>query len=537
MFPRLREVLAILFALLAAVPPHVAAQSQAQDCAPFEALYRQAGASIDWTIGACCTNVIFTCAARRVTNVTLININLRGPFPDLSPLTELKGLAFVNVTGWTGPLQVPSGGLQSLVFLQNEGRDALPAFSSITQLRELGIDTFPNWTGPVPDLDPFLNSLAKTSSLEVLTGLFQVMGSKFAIGAPTLSSFTCGAKLANTCRPFLPTNSRECSALNTTRSSTLDSRLPTTSTASVTFTGAPSEVPPTSSPGVSIGPIEGGPRDSSSGTLAGSIGHLSSTTGSGVTLAYRSVDAEDLPRVNLFGSGIAGYGSGDGSLDLRSRHRFGVGSNETAASTRSAASLGGTGERGAEEVLSAGSQAPHWAFVLLVGQAFENFPRVDLPQRMPVFPVINDFLPTNADEVPISYGDAVKLRTVFRDGWSFDVNVNSEESGLYEVVVNDCLRISLDQPTTFGASRALRLELAVGAPTDFGSGSWPVLPEPQMSLGLVPRSVRNAGEPQIVSANVDSSSRPRAGALVTQSPTVSSVWSRDVREPRFSDSS
>ncbi|KXS14200.1 L domain-like protein [Gonapodya prolifera JEL478] len=137
----------LLVALLATTPLLAAAQTQAQDCAPFERLFTQSGWKYEWPTGSCClSSKYFACTAARVTSVKLranydiYYTTLKGPIPDLSALTELVDLDL--------------GGH----FLNG----SLPSLAGLSMLRRL--DLFSNQlSGPIPE---------SLSTLTNLTSIF-----------------------------------------------------------------------------------------------------------------------------------------------------------------------------------------------------------------------------------------------------------------------------------------------------------------------------------------------------------------------------
>ncbi|KXS19675.1 hypothetical protein M427DRAFT_28619 [Gonapodya prolifera JEL478] len=76
----------IAAAILAALSTYnlVHAQTQADDCRPFETLYRQTGKATPWTVGACCASIHLTCVSGRITAFYSLADGLTGSIPDLS---------------------------------------------------------------------------------------------------------------------------------------------------------------------------------------------------------------------------------------------------------------------------------------------------------------------------------------------------------------------------------------------------------------------------------------------------------------------
>ncbi|KXS22287.1 hypothetical protein M427DRAFT_130004 [Gonapodya prolifera JEL478] len=64
-------------------------------------------------------------------------------------------------------------------------------------------------------------------------------------------------------------------------------------------------------------------------------------------------------------------------------------------------------------------------------------PNVPAPPQT-VFEVSAPFAATAPDEISLNVGDMVKLKILFRDGWSWGVNVETEQTGMLPL---DCLWI------------------------------------------------------------------------------------------------
>ncbi|KXS09370.1 hypothetical protein M427DRAFT_233522 [Gonapodya prolifera JEL478] len=115
---------------------------------------------------------------------------------------------------------------------------------------------------------------------------------------------------------------------------------------------------------------------------------------------------------------------------------------------------------------------PHWAFAQLVPPLYHHAPSYDVPGNSQ-FQAHTDYSPVNTDEIPVNQGDWMKLKTVFRDGWCFALNVDQEVFGLVPL---DCLVIhpSATNPG-FSTRSPNRIEsLAVARSATIASNAFPV---------------------------------------------------------------
>ncbi|KXS11451.1 hypothetical protein M427DRAFT_60682 [Gonapodya prolifera JEL478] len=135
------------------------------------------------------------------------------------------------------------------------------------------------------------------------------------------------------------------------------------------------------------------------------------------TLAYRSVDMADIPRVEV----------DSGALQ------------EMVATPKDpAAGL---------------SEVQHSSFIALVGPVVNSSARVDLPPDLSPFLVVHHYDPKSHDELTLRRGHLAKLKVVFRDGWGMGLNIATEQYGLLPL---SCLQITDNQFTFTGPS--VRLE-------------------------------------------------------------------------------
>ncbi|KXS09371.1 hypothetical protein M427DRAFT_233458 [Gonapodya prolifera JEL478] len=119
-------------------------------------------------------------------------------------------------------------------------------------------------------------------------------------------------------------------------------------------------------------------------------------------------------------------------------------------------------------------EPPHWAFAQLVPPIFHSTASYDVPGNWQS-QALMDYTPVNTDEIHARQGDWIKLKSVFRDGWAYALNVDLEVVGLVPL---DCLNIKPSAPAS-GLAAPLRtpsyriesLSMAMAKSATFASSS------------------------------------------------------------------
>ncbi|KXS14294.1 hypothetical protein M427DRAFT_353099 [Gonapodya prolifera JEL478] len=105
------------------------------------------------------------------------------------------------------------------------------------------------------------------------------------------------------------------------------------------------------------------------------------------------------------------------------------------ATTPSTDSTAANSAASAQPFAAAQTDSPHWAYVYLVGPVLAQSISTNFPPDVPVLTVEHPFVPSRPDEIVLRSGDHFKLRTLFRDGWVWGTNVDTDQSGLIPLYV------------------------------------------------------------------------------------------------------
>ncbi|KXS21289.1 hypothetical protein M427DRAFT_40877 [Gonapodya prolifera JEL478] len=510
-------LLAATLFLLLALSHHASAQNQAADCAVFENLYAQVNKDLPWPKGNCCGWAIsdrqaVTCTSNatdgRIVEAFFTNVSFPGA--TIPPLASLDRV-------------------QQLSLDDNMLTGQIPPLASLIRLRQLWLD-HNNLTGPIPDMSGINNLATIVLYYNNLTGnvdnVFPQSVSTCTITFDETNPglYTCNNSYPDNCNAvarfaqyFTKQTKDVCDAAAAAASASASSASAASATPpSPAAASSPTGTPQSLNPGSASSAAAEGPGATNSVTPSQATA-TSGGKGSGILIPViaavgtvlvigiavgafifvrrsRRKNAEvpsspahpgpgpDMARAGA-GAG-AGAGrqyqyNGPGSMSLATDPDTVMRKDSTPPSRRTTTSAGTSSRTvgGSQQLSTAGgeddllSESPHWTFMYFAGVANKNARQIDIPSGSPVLWVEEEFTPRNGDEVAVSVGDQFKLRAVFRDGWGYGRNVETEQAGLLPL---DHLRLGSEpQPPPsaypYGRFESVRFPSKAYAPP--GSGS------------------------------------------------------------------
>ncbi|KAJ3341228.1 hypothetical protein HDU93_005419 [Gonapodya sp. JEL0774] len=480
----------------------VRSQTEAEDCAVFEKIYRQSNLTLPWTPGNCCalTNTdyippAFGCVNGRVVNVALQALGLSGPIPSLDGLNKLQVLFiysnklngtipslanltdlvyfYIGINNLVGPM--PS--FKGLFLLQYVDLSSNNLSGPVTSFEDQGAAFSQlsiqdnHFTGPIPDLSraanmSFLRLEGNNFTGDVANRLpgdvtYQCFITR---GNTNRGLYSCSENIPRLCRTenqAVPAGtSAQCPASNSTSSQANGTQVTinagpasAASAASTIVSDAGSVVGSTSSPSSSpTGAIIGG--------VAGGVAGLAILGLAGIFLV-RS-------RKRRTSTEILDPPPGTSQRAKQTPSKLSL--RESGVESRSITPAASEATLSAAALVEKESQSAHpFFFKMAESLGVKGDAMIRNPVPSPSF-VQHLFEPTNTDEIRLIPGHFVLVEFYFRDGWASGTNLDTGHNGLFPI---DCLRMApnLDSGTPGNLPRleSVRKSTVVYPSTPVGS--------------------------------------------------------------------
>ncbi|KXS18534.1 L domain-like protein [Gonapodya prolifera JEL478] len=386
---------------------------------------------------------------------------LQGPLPSLAKNTALITLRLdSNNLNASLPRSLTNLTLlQELNLASNNFSGLFPSLRRLTQLRTVDLHDNPSLSGPFPDISALVNltflDVSSTNLGGNLDGLLPSNLSTCVIewANVTTGLYSCTGAVPAVCRPA-STPQSICQSPTTSMARPRPSTTPpppsyaTTATPSPTATAQPASfnfIPLIAVAGSAIGvfgilggtivlcgavgrasgaqtppdPAADGKADSPSpSTPASAVASIARRVRFHIMEDMRSVSAESPDTFSL---------ASDLSQELSRSPQISVfRASSLATATDSQSSDAYT----PSPTVEWSAVGPHWAFLVLVGDIFEDARKVVMPSNTYPLVAVMDYTASASDEISLRRGEPVKVKVAYRDGWALSQNLRTLATGI-----------------------------------------------------------------------------------------------------------